>query len=164
MCVYIYIYMYIYIYIQIDISLSLSLYLSLPLSLYIYIYTYRERERERYTYVQAAWTAELASSTLPSLPSTAVTGVASAATAASRNGPPGVSSNASSLLSVSVKKTFLSGEPLPCSPEAETALQPLSWLSESSSSHMLFSPEECFFAQTPVRLSALALLIGRAGP
>ena len=42
------------------------------------------------------------------------------------------------------KKTFLLSEPLPCSPAAETAILPLSWCSESCSSHRSSSPEECF--------------------
>ena len=40
---------------------------------------------------------------------------------------------------VSVKNTFLWGEPFPCKPGAETAPQPLICHSESWSSHMLFS-------------------------
>ena len=35
---------------------------------------------------------------------------------------------------VSVKKKVLLGEPLPCNPSAETAIQPLIWSSESLSS------------------------------
>ena len=34
------------------------------------------------------------------------------------------------VIPVSVKQTLLLGEPLPCSPEAETAIQPLIWCSE----------------------------------
>ena len=42
-------------------------------------------------------------------------------------------------------KALLLGEPSPCNPSAETALQPLIWCSESLSSYMDSSPEECFF-------------------
>ena len=35
------------------------------------------------------------------------------------------------VLPVSVKETLLLRKPLPCSPAAETALQPLIWCSES---------------------------------
>ena len=43
-----------------------------------------------------------------------------------------------------------SGEPLPCNPAAEAALQPLIRCSGSLSSHMSSSLEELFFSQTPV--------------
>ena len=48
-------------------------------------------------------------------------------------------------VTVSVNKTLLLHEPLPCNPAAETALQPLISCSESSSSDVYSSPEECFF-------------------
>ena len=56
-------------------------------------------------------------------------------------------------LPVSVEKTFLSREPLPCNPAAETALQPLIWCSERESSHVSSSPEECFFHRRRYRLA-----------
>ena len=43
------------------------------------------------------------------------------------------------------EKTLLSCEPLPCNSAAEAALQTLIWLSESLSSYMSSSPEECYF-------------------
>ena len=45
---------------------------------------------------------------------------------------------------VSVKTTFLLCQLLPCSPEAEPALQPLMWRFESWFSRMYSSPEECY--------------------
>ena len=53
------------------------------------------------------------------------------------------------LFLVSVKKTLLLHEPLPCSPAAETALQALIRCSELLFSYMP-SPEESFCSQTPV--------------
>ena len=49
---------------------------------------------------------------------------------------------------VSVKITLLSGEPLPCNPEAETALQPLIWHAEGLSFQGQSFLEECFFTDT----------------
>ena len=50
---------------------------------------------------------------------------------------------------VSVKKAIPLSEPLSRNPAAETALQPLTWCSESLSSHQSPSPEEeCFFTGT----------------
>ena len=46
------------------------------------------------------------------------------------------------LLPVPVKRTLLLGEPLPCNPAAETALQPLLWCSESYYSSVYHFPEE----------------------
>ena len=46
---------------------------------------------------------------------------------------------------VSVHKTFLLGEHLPCNTAAETPLQPLIWHSESLSSHVVCSPEVFLF-------------------
>ena len=43
------------------------------------------------------------------------------------------------------EKTLLLDEPWPCNPEAETALQPLIWCSESLFSHVPSSLEELFF-------------------
>ena len=51
---------------------------------------------------------------------------------------------------VSAKQTILLCKPLPCIPAAETAIQLLIWCSESPSSHMSSSPEECFFTDTGV--------------
>ena len=44
------------------------------------------------------------------------------------------------------ENTFLSYEPSPCSPAAETALQPLLRCFSSQCSQGSSSPEECFFA------------------
>ena len=43
------------------------------------------------------------------------------------------------------EKTLLLCEPFPCSPAAETALQPPSWCSESLSTRGHSYPEDCFF-------------------
>ena len=50
-------------------------------------------------------------------------------------------------LPVSVKKTLLLCEPLPCNTSAETAIQPLNCCFNETS-HMSSSPEECFFTDT----------------
>ena len=42
-------------------------------------------------------------------------------------------------------KTLLLGEPLPCNPAAETALEPLIWCSESLFPYKSSSPEVLFF-------------------
>ena len=52
----------------------------------------------------------------------------------------------------SVKRTLCSWQTVPCSPAAETALQPLIWCSESLCSWAPSSPEECCFLQTQVSL------------
>ena len=52
------------------------------------------------------------------------------------------------ILPVSVNNIFLLCMPSPCSPAAETALQPLIWHFESLFSHVSSSPEECFFTDT----------------
>ena len=49
---------------------------------------------------------------------------------------------------VSVKQTVLLRGPLPCIPAAETTLQPLNWCSESPSSQVSFSREDCFVIDT----------------
>ena len=54
------------------------------------------------------------------------------------------------LLTVSVKKTLLSWQPFPCSPAAETALQPPIWFFESRFPHMSSSTEEYFFTDTGI--------------
>ena len=46
--------------------------------------------------------------------------------------------------------TLLLGELLPCKSEAETALQPLMWHSESLSSHPCLISRGVFYSQTPV--------------
>ena len=51
---------------------------------------------------------------------------------------------------VSVNKTLLLREPLPCNPAAETAIQPLIWCSESQHSNVYSFREECFFTDTRV--------------
>ena len=50
------------------------------------------------------------------------------------------------------ENTLLLRKPLPCSPAAETAPQPLIWCSESQSSNVYSFPEECFCSRTPVAL------------
>ena len=55
------------------------------------------------------------------------------------------------MIPVSVNKTLLLGKPLPCNPEAETALQPLIWHSEGLYFHFL---EECFFTDTGMTRAA----------
>ena len=52
------------------------------------------------------------------------------------------------MVPVSAKKKMIVSKPLPCSPAAETALQPLIWRSENKYSYVYSSPEECFFADT----------------
>ena len=52
------------------------------------------------------------------------------------------------MIPVSVKKTFLLREPLHCSPAPESAILPLIRCSDSSSSQIYYSPEECFFTDT----------------
>ena len=47
------------------------------------------------------------------------------------------------------------GEPLPCNPEAETALQPLLWHSEGLHFQVYYSMEESFFTDTGVERAAL---------
>ena len=43
------------------------------------------------------------------------------------------------------EKSFLLSEPLPCNPEAETAIQPLIWHCEGLSSQLSCFPKECSF-------------------
>ena len=49
------------------------------------------------------------------------------------------------VIPVFVNISFLLGEPLPCNPEAETALQPLIWHSEGLSFQLKYFLEECAF-------------------
>ena len=69
------------------------------------------------------------------------------------------------------QKTFRLGEPRPCKPAPETALQSLIWHSESLSFQMSFPPEQCFFTDTgrsrggcPPRDSPHAQVRGAGGP
>ena len=55
------------------------------------------------------------------------------------------------LIPVSVKETLVLGEPWPCHPAAETALQPRIWCSESSVPQAS-SQAECFFTDTGMSL------------
>ena len=54
------------------------------------------------------------------------------------------------------KKIFLSCEPLPCSPAAETALQILIRCSQCWYSNVYYFPEECFFTDTGIHTHAPA--------
>ena len=49
------------------------------------------------------------------------------------------------MIPVSVNKTLLLGKPLPCNPEAETALQPLIWHAEGLYFQGYYFLQECFF-------------------
>ena len=53
-------------------------------------------------------------------------------------------------------------KPLPCSPAAETALQPLIRCSESSTSRGSSSPEKCFFTGTGISILTLCLQVMQA--
>ena len=52
-------------------------------------------------------------------------------------------------LPVSVKQTLLLGEPSPCNPSAEIAIQPLIWRFKNLYFYACSSPED-FFSQAPV--------------
>ena len=56
--------------------------------------------------------------------------------------------NEVSEIPVSAKKTLLLCKPLPCSPAAEIAIQPLVWSFESRFSHLSSYPADCFCSQT----------------
>ena len=59
------------------------------------------------------------------------------------------------------KKTLLLCQPLPYNPEADTAIQPLIWCSDSLSSSVSTSPEEWFFHIPDGGNLGILLLAGR---